>query len=206
MAKVQYKESIYLEYRHAINGGFTLYTRIRGYDYHVTDIKFFYVLAKLLDQLPLTSAIVIPHQIGILHNNSEEAVTLEEWLFPFGERDTNTVVYQLKFMTGSRHIETARYEGDFGAVSEDLRKRINGEFQLKVCYFCKYLVEYSDFGGTDYRHDQLYCFRDAPQVLDKLMQLYPVLRNHESLLKEGTPDMDAIHSCAAFTYREQPRP
>jgi hypothetical protein len=95
---------------------------------------------------------------------------------------------------------------DFGSAAEHLRRSLGDEIQLKICYCCKYLIEYNDFGGTDYRHDQLYCFRDNPETLDELMKAYPILRNHQSLLTRGTPDMDALHSCEAFVYRETPRP
>ncbi len=211
-----YKENIQLEYRYAQyprNSEFNLYTRIQDRDYQITDFKFFAALAELLDQLPITSAIVIPHRIMLLRNHSKEITTLEEWLYPFGNREAGgTVVYQLKLLAGDTWIETPRYTEfgyevtDFGQAAEALRKRLGGEIQPQICYFCKYLVEYNDFGGTDYRHDQLYCFRDSPETLEELMMVYPILRKHESLLIRGTPNMDALHSCPAFIYRGTPRP
>jgi hypothetical protein len=181
-----------------------LYTHFQGSDHHVTDIKFFGAVSRLLDRLPLTSAIVIPHRIIIVLKTGEEFTTLEEWLFPF-EEPTGTVVYQLKLVAKNSIIETQQHYS-FGSAAEELRTLLKDDIQIKVCYFCKYLVEYNDFGGTDYRHDQLYCFRDSPETLDPLMHAYPRLRNHEDLLAHGTPDMDALHSCAAFTYRATLRP
>jgi hypothetical protein len=206
-----YKEIINIEYRYAFNSNFALYTRIHGHEYQITDHKFFGALAELLDQLPITSAIMIPHQIIVLHNGSEEIARLEEWLYPF-EEPTSTVVYQLKLFVSDGFVETPRYTDfgyavtDFGSAAEYLRKLLGDETRPEICYYCKYLVEYNDFGGTDYRHDQLYCFRDSPETLNELMKVYPTLKGLESLLAQGTPDMDALHSCAAFTYRETPRP
>ncbi len=212
----EYKEIVQIEYRYTPGGGFDLCTHIRGRDYRITEHKFFSAMAELLDRLPLTSTLVISHQIVMAYPDSaEEKATLEEWLFPFGgEKPTGTVVYQLKLLAGGRRIETSRYTSsgypvtDFGAAAEELRRNMGSDIRPKICYFCKYLIEYNDFGGTDYRHDQLYCFRDSPETLVELMKMHPDLRNlrtSESLLTQGTPDMDAVHSCSAFIYRDTPR-
>lgn len=208
-----YKEIIQIEYRYAPKDGFSLYTQIQGHEYQFSEHKFFGVMAGLLDQLPISSSLVISHQVIVLKNDVEKIGMLEEWLSPYeGSKPTDTVVYQLKLLIEDDHFETSKYTTsgyariDFGSVAEDLRNLLGIELKLKVCYFCKYLVEYNDFGGTDYRHDQLFCFRDSPETLSKIMEVYPTLGKHKSLLDRGTPDMDALHSCDAFTYREQSRP
>ena len=212
-----YKGIVQIDYRYtrtAKSSVFDIYTRIQGRDYHVTRHSFFGAIADLLDQLPVTSAVMIPHRIVILRNGKDEdTATLEEWLYPYEDRGIgDTVVYQLKLLVGDSSIETPRRTEhgylvtDFGNAAEHLRRLLGDAIRLKICYFCRYLIEYNDYGGTDYRHDQLYCFRDSLDVLDELMKTYPILRGRESLLARGTPDMDALHSCAAFTYRETPRP
>ncbi len=107
----EYKEIVQIEYRYTPGGGFDLCTHIRGRDYRITEHKFFSAMAELLDRLPLTSTLVISHQIVMAYPDSaEEKATLEEWLFPFGgEKPTGTVVYQLKLLAGGRRIETSRY-------------------------------------------------------------------------------------------------
>jgi hypothetical protein len=202
-----YRESIQIEYRYEHNNRnnvFSFYTSIRQIVYQEVDYKFFGGLALILDQLPETSAIMIPHRVSILRENIKSVVVLEEWLYPFKE-PTGTVVYQLKLLIKDNPIETKRHFA-FGSAAEELRKRLADDIRICICYFCKNLVEYNESGGTDYRHDQLYCFRDNEVTLHELLKVYPKLRGYESLLMQGTPDMDAIHSCAAFVYRESPRP
>ncbi|MCP4124640.1 MAG: hypothetical protein GY751_23095 [Bacteroidetes bacterium] len=210
----KYKESIEIEYRYtryADRSEWVLYTSIVGKEYRITDGKYFGAFATLLDQLPLTSVIMIPHQITISRNGVKEVVVLEEWLFPFEDRDAgNTVVYQLALPLGDNYYKTPkRLHGylviDFRTATECLRVQLGDGICLHLCYFCKFLIEYNDFGGTDYRHDQLYCFRDDLEAFEQLLTVYPILRDNESLLDHGLPDMNALHSCSAFEYRKEPR-
>ena len=211
-----HKELIQLEYRYARHEGYSewlLHTLIQGRQYLISSYKFFEALSELLGQLPLGSVIVLPHQIIISRGNLQELGTLEEWLYPPGDREvTETVVYQLRLLVGSQCIETSRYTeygyqvSDLGLALEQLHSRLPCDVCLRICYFCEFLVEYNDFGGTDYRHDQLYCYRDNPDVLEEVRKAYPVLRDCAALLLQGTPDMDALHSCSAFMYRDRPRP
>lgn len=213
-----YKEPIQIEYRYAVGSEFRFYTRIKSQDYRIADGKFFGALAALLDKLPETSAIVLPHQVVALSDISEEIVILEEWLYPYKVRDSDTIVYQLKLLHNSQCIETPRYTDagyavtDFGSAAEMLRKRIGKGLQLKICYFCQYLIGEAFYGGTDYRHDQLYCMRDRLEEFDELDKLLNTLPNPKSqrdeilsLLMWCTSNMDALHSCSAFVYREASR-
>lgn len=214
-----YKEVVQIEYRYAPckqRAEFDLYTRIRGQEYDLTNYHFFGTLADLLDQLPLTSAIVIPHHVVISRNDAEEITTLEEWLYPYEMRDTGgTVVYQLKLFVGDRCIETPKRKEsgylviDFLSAAELLRRELGSEIQLRICHFCKYLVDYEENGGSDGRHDLLYCLRDSfkdnPEAVDELIKAYPSWRTRKPLVAKGTPDMDALHGCSAFVYRETPR-
>jgi hypothetical protein len=102
------------------------------------------------------------------------------------------------------YYETQKHTS-FGAAAEELRELV-AKLRLHICYFCKNLIEYNEYGGTDYRHDQLYCLRDSPEILAKIMKAYPKLKGYEQLLAQGIPDMDAIHSCSAFVYSKSPRP
>ncbi len=213
-----YKEIVQIEYRYAPckqRPEFDLLTRIQGKEYYFTAHHFFSALADLLDQLPPTSVIVIPHRVVVLHNGAEEIAMLEEWLSPYEIRDTGgTVVYQLKLFLGNRCIETPkRHHGylviDFLSAAELLRRELGSEIQLRICHFCKYLVDYEENGGTDGRHDLLYCLRDSfkddPEALDEIVKTYSSWRSRKPLVAKGTPDMDALHSCSAFVYRETPR-
>jgi hypothetical protein len=157
---------------------------------------------------------MIPHRIVALDKKVEKIVTLEEWLYPYEIRERDTVVYQLKLLMGDRCIETPkRHHGylvsDFYSAAELLRGELDSEIYLRICYFCKYLVDYEENGGTDGRHDLLYClrdsFRDNLEALEELLKTYPTARSRGPLVAKGTPDMDALHSCSAFVYRETPR-
>ncbi len=214
-----YKEIVQLEYRYdpcKEDREWNLFTRIRGQEYYLTAYKFFGALAELLDQLPVTSAIVIPHREVILNRGTEEIATLEEWLSPYEIRPAGgIVVYQLKLLVGERSFETPKRSkngylvSDFGRAADLLRASLGSEIQLRICYFCRYLVEYED-GGTDDRHDMYFCFRDVfpgkPEKVDELLANYPAWRSRGSWVKQGMADVDALHSCAAFTYREKRRP
>jgi len=213
-----YKEVVQIEYRYSPaeqRPEFEIYTRIRGQEYRFKAYHFFYALADLLDQLPMTSAIMIPHSIVISRNGVDEIATLEEWLYPYDLREKDRIVYQLKLFLSDRHIETPkRHHGypvtAFGNAAELLRKELGSEVRLQICYFCRYLVDYEENGGTDDRHDLLYCMRDAfrsgPDALDEILKAYPTARSRKPLIEKGTPDMDALHGCSAFEYRETPRP
>jgi hypothetical protein len=214
-----YREVVQIEYRYSPcldRPEFDLLTCIRGKEYFFTEYHFFIALAELLDQLPLTSAIMIPHRIVVLRSNIEEIAMLEEWLYPYEIRDGgDTVVYQLKLDLGDRRIETPKrhesgyLEVAFDAAAERLRSELGSEIQLRVCHFCKYLVDYEENGGSDARHDLLYCLRDSfkdnPEAVDELLKAHPSWRSRKPLVAGGTPDMDALHSCSAFVYRETPR-
>ena len=191
--------------------------RIGDREYRKSEVKFFHILADILSELPDGSYLVIPHNVLVLHDDVLQIAVLEEQLRAFNDNQEfggeagGTVVYQLRLLLGDRKVETAlTHRGyavtDLGVAMEDLRRKLGDDTQIRVCYFCRYLVEYNDVGGTDYRHDQLHCFRDAPNVLNELMLYYPVLREHESLLSQGTSNMDAFHSCPSFLYRGNPRP
>jgi hypothetical protein len=209
-----HREIIQIEYRYSAGNGFTLFTRIQNQDYSFEDKKFFGAMSELLDRLPITSVIVIIHHVIVSHNGESEIVALEEWLRPYKIRNTGTVLYQLKFPFENDFIETEQYTefgGFFGnhnysSPAEELRARLGGDVHLRACYYCRYLVDYNDYGGTDYRHDQLYCFRDAPEALGKFEETRPKQDGREQWLSQGTPDMDALHSCSAFVYRKTPRP
>lgn len=200
-----YKEFIQIEYRYAANVGFDLFTRIQNRDYRFQSNKFFDALSMLLDQLPNTSSIIIQHKVLLSHKKTSTIVALEEWLFPFEVKGSGTVVYKLKLLINRSNIETKKHL-DFGSAAEELRRQLAPHGQLSICYYCKYLVEYNEYGGTDYRHDQLYCFRDNAQTLNLLMKSYPKLSGCETLLSEGLPNVDSMHSCSAFVYSPVPRP
>src|SRR6266536_269481 len=119
------KELIRLEYRYAHDVGFDLYTQIQNKIYQFKEPKFFYILSDLLDQLPATSSLMIPHHIIAVDNEAKEtAITLE----------------------------TRKHFG-FDVVSDQLRKELEGKYRLKICAFCKYLLQEDYDAGTDGRHD-----------------------------------------------------
>lgn len=207
-----YKELIQIEYRYARNYGFDFYVNIRNKPYITNACHFFGGLAKILDQLPPTSALVILHKIPIIRKSVEEIATLEEWLFPFSEAEkpTNTIVYQLKLFTEDGfYVETPKKTEhgysviDFGCAAEYLRRLIGEAIQIKICYFCFNLLEYNDNGGTDCRHDKLYCFRDSPEVLNLILGSRLTSEEIEISLLQGIADMSALHSCMAFVYRSE---
>ncbi len=195
------KEIITLEYRYKPAHEFELFTKIAGRDYVIHELHYFVALGELLDLLPLSSSIMIQHQIIVINNGTEEIATLEEWLFPYEPRGTGTVVYQLKLFFQDKLIESARHP-DFAGAAEDIRKQSGEGIQIKTCYFCRFLIEDNDYGGTDLRHDALYCFRDKPDLLKEAMEVYPTLRKKGkgALYLEATPNMDALHSCSVFEY------
>jgi len=193
-----YKELIEIEYRYHFQGQFDLQANIRGIEYRFSDPVFFEALAQLLDNLPKSSSIGIMHHITL---TDKTFAILEEWVYPFKEPNSQTVVYQLRLIIDSKVIETEQ-QWDFGTAAEQLRGKLGHDPYPRICYFCKYLIDDNEHGGTDLRHDQLYCFRDAPSILDQVMVVYPEnLDNVRHLLSQGTADMDATHSCSAFTYR-----
>ncbi|MFZ1506331.1 MAG: hypothetical protein WAV74_06045 [Anaerolineae bacterium] len=182
-------------------------------EFRWSEVKFFHILSDVLNELPDGSYLVIPHNVLVSHDGILQIAMLEERLYPYYEDRTpggesgGTVVYQLKLSLDDAYVETAASTQfgyavtDLGGAMEQLRRQLPERTRLRICYFCKYFIEYNDFGGTDDRHDQLYCFRDAPDVLKQLMAVYPVLREHEYLLLQGIRDMDAFHSCPLFSYR-----
>lgn len=192
---------IQIEYRYVYKVGFDLLTTIQGKTFQFSELKFFSVLSNLLDQLPQNSMLMIPHQVAIvnLDEHTESTVTLEEWLYPYEEKDNGTVVYQLKLSFNGVSVETALSTA-FSVVVRDMQRRLGDKFQIKVCWFCKYLVEEIYYGGTDSRHDQLYCFRDRPDLLTTVLNTSPRLYARDPLLAKATPDMSALHSCSAFIY------
>jgi len=187
-------------------------------EFRWSEVKFFHILSNVLNELPDASYLVIPHNVLVSHDGILKIAVLEERLHPYYEDRTpggesgGTVVYQLKLSLDDVYVETTASTqfgfavSDLGGAMEQLRRQLPERIQLRICYFCKYFIEYNDFGGTDDRHDQLYCFRDAPDVLKQLMTVYPVLRDHEYLLLQGIRDMDAFHSCPLFSYRNSIRP
>ena len=201
-----YREVIQVEYRYGQYVGFMFRVKIQNKEYKSESAKYFDALSNILDQLPLTSAIVLFHKVIIVSEDSHMISDLEEWLYPYSVRDSGTVVYKLRLYIDQKRIETQKHL-DFGNAAEDLRTQLGPSYKLQACYFCKYLIEYNEFGGTDYRHDQTYCFRDHLEDYEFLMLYYPNLYGKESLLGlKGIPNMDALHSCSSFTYRVEPRP
>jgi hypothetical protein len=193
------RELIQIEYRYEPGVGFDLYTQIQNKIYQFKASRFFYILSDLLDQLPATSSLVIPHQIiGVDNEENETVITVEEKLYPFIEQDRQTVIYQLKVSINGLVIETSK-NYSFDTVADEIRKELEGKYRLKMCAFCKYLLQENYDGGTDYRHDQLYCFRDYPDLLDELLLMSVRSRWHSSLLSKAMSDVDAFHSCSAFT-------
>jgi hypothetical protein len=205
-------EPIQIEYRYVPNVGFDLFTRIQNHDYSLSGAKYFDVMSELLDQLPLSSKIVIQHWVMIHAAEKREIVGLEEHMYPYEVRNAATVVYQLKLTYQGTAYETHRSTafggsgGTLGGVLEELRRIMGQDFVLGICYFCEKLIDINTFGGTDYRHDQLYCLRDTPQALAEIGRSYPKLRDQESLVSVGTRDMSALHGCSAFSYAGTPRP
>lgn len=71
---------------------------------------------------------------------------------------------------------------------------------LIICYFCKFLIDENQYGGTDYRMDRLYCFKDvSPEIFKEVSEQYPFLIKFRPLLEEALPDVSALHACASFT-------
>ncbi len=210
-----YKEAIQIEYRYAPCGQyslFDLYTCIRGQAYYLREEPCFWqAVADLFEQLPLSSTIVVPHQVVVSNKGTLQIAMLEEqwYLAPPPGGD---VAYQLRLFVNDHCFETpSRPSGfpatDFSIAAETLRREIPDEWVVQVCYFCKYLVECERNGGTDDRHDLLYCFRDSflgrEEELERLLKTaYPTAQTRYTLLPQATPDMDALHSCSAFVYRE----
>lgn len=200
-----YEEPMILEYRYLYNKGFDISTHIKNKEYRPFGTKFFDAMADLLDQVPLTASVTFWHSLFVAHKGIKKRVDLEEWLFPYDIRGTGTVLYKLRLPFDETYIETQRHTS-FGKAAEELRGQLGDDRHLLACYYCQYLVEYNEYGGTDYRHDQLYCFRDSRETLAELMKSYPKLYGKEQLLSHGTPDMDALHTCSTFAYRSSPRP
>lgn len=207
-----YEERIQIEHRSAYHrrseyysakSRHALYTTIRNVDYRATESRFFEALAGLLDQFPPSSAVRIVHPIVVLRRGQERAAELEEWLRPHKVRDGSAVVYQLSLLLDETRFET-RQHLDFADAAEDLRHQLEPDYVLKVCQFCHFLMPFSDRGGTDYRHDQLYCLRDVPELLDEVIGSDSRFKEQLPLLEQDLT-VDALHSCPAFTYRPTPR-
>jgi hypothetical protein len=215
------RETLQIEYRYqqySDHSWWDVIARIGEQEFRISDFKFFCAVAALLNQLPDDCCLVIPHRVLVSWGNAVQIASLEEWLYPYLEDRTRggeaggTVVYQLKLVMDNGTIQTSVLDQfghkviDIGSAMEQLRRQLSEDVRVQICYFCKYLIEYNDYGGTDYRHDQLYCFRDTPDVLEQVMEVYPILRNHEHLLLHGTNDMDSFHGCPSFSYRSSARP
>ena len=207
-----YEEPIQIEYRYDSRTGFNIFTRIQNRDYYLSGNRYFDVMSELLDQLPASSKIIIHHRVFLHKEGKKEIVELEEHLYPYEIRNTATVMYQIKFSYQGKVYEThpssefGGSSGTRGGVLEELRSMIDGNFVLGVCYFCRYLVDVNMYGGTDYRHDQLYCFRDKQDALIEIEKKYPRLFGLEDLVNTGTANMSSLHGCASFSYQAKPRP
>jgi hypothetical protein len=207
-----YEELIQIEYRYASQTGFDISTRIQNHDYHLSGKKYFDVISELLDKLPISCKIIIHHHLVMQTGDKKEIVELDEHLHPYDVRNAATVLYQISLFYGGKIYETNLSSGfggtggTRGGALEELRNLIGNGFILNICYFCKYLIDVNKYGGTDYRHDQLYCLRDNPDVLTKIESLYPQLDDADDLLNIGTANMSALHSCSSFSYQTKPRP
>lgn len=208
----EYEEPIQIEYRYSSQTGFDISTRIQNHGYYLSGQKYFDVMSELLDQLPVSSKIIIRHSVMVYKMNKKEIVELEEHLHPYKIRNSATVVYQVKLFYDGIDYQThpttefGGTGGTRGGALEELRSLIDGKFILGVCYFCQYLVGHNPYGGTDYRHDQLYCFRDTPDVFRELEKRYPQTKELEELLSAGTANVSSLHGCSSFSYQARPRP
>ena len=129
---------------------------------------------------------------------------LEEWLYSYDIKNTGTVLYKLRLKVDDKIYETepstdfGGTQGGTGGALVQLQNLTQNELEMPVCYFCDLLIEYNEFGGTDYRHDQLYCFRGKAQLLDEINKVYPHLYGQEDILQQATQHLSALHSCDAF--------
>ncbi len=206
------REPIQIEYRFLDHESCEIYTVIKGRVFHAREKKFFSVISDLLDTLPPNSSIVISHTIPIKNKGkTREFALLEEWLYPYHIKNSDTVVYKLKLTVDNVVYETkpntafGGSQGVDGGVLEQLRNLTQGKVDIQVCYFCKFLIEYNEYGGTDYRHDQLYCFRERPALLHKIDEVYPRLKGQEDILGQTVHNISALHSCDAFELNPKPR-
>jgi hypothetical protein len=206
-----HKVPIQVEYRLLNPTTWEIYSRIAGSVFYKKGTRFFELIADLLDSLPESSSIVFNHAVPVLMNGERSFATLEEWIFPYEVKNSGTVMYKLKLIFADKVYET-QTSNDFGGVQgvkggalEQLRELTKDKFSILVCYFCSFLIEYNEDGGTDYRHDQLYCFRDAPQLLQLIEKVYPRLRGQEHILDKVVPNISSLHSCDAFTHRPDVR-
>ena len=202
---------IQVEYRLSNPTTWEIYTQIAGNIFHKKGKRFFELIADLLDSLPASSSLVFNHIVPVSINGKKSFATLEEWVSPYEIKNSGTVMYKLKLILENDIYET-QPSNDFGGIQgvkggalEQLRKLTKDKLILLVCYFCSFFIEYNEDGGTDYRHDQQYCFRDAPQQLQLIEKVYPHLRGQEPILEEVVSNIDSLHSCAAFRYKSDPR-
>lgn len=206
------KEPIQLEYRFLNSKSCEIYSLIKDQIFHAKGENFFGVTSDLLDNLPPTSSMVFNHTIPVKKKGkTREFALLEEWLYPYQIKNSGTIVYKLKLNVDNISYETkpstdfGGAQGIHGGALEQLRNLTKDQLDIHVCYFCNFFIEYNEYGGTDYRHDQLYCFREKPHLLLKINEVYPNLQGQEDVLEQTIHNMSALHSCDAFELNPKPR-
>jgi hypothetical protein len=191
-------EIVVIEIRHIPKEGFLLHTNIRGMVYHIFESKFMYALGELLSSLPSDSSFLIPHEILINDSGTDRLIHLLERIFPYGTGQNVDVSYQLTLSFDGYEYSTSSSPDAMSGL-EWLASQLGSATYFKVCGFCDFMFEDGMYGGTDNRHDLMYCFRDRPEVLDELRSMprkspsFPHL-----LLNVALQDLDLFHSCAAF--------
>ena len=194
----QGSEVVVIEFRHIPKEGFLLDTKIRGIQYHIFETKFMYVLEELFNNLPPDAYFLIPHEILMYRDGMDRLVQLVERVSPYKTSQNIDVGYQLLLSIDGQEYSTKSIPDAMSAL-EWLTSQIGLNTYFKVCGLCDFMFEDGMYGGTDGRHDLMYCFRDHPEVLDKLISIprkspsFPHL-----LLNLALQDIDLFHSCSAF--------
>jgi hypothetical protein len=193
-----YAEWIEIDYRFT-DGKYQILTSIQGVEYFIGEgNKWFSGLSELLEKLPLEATITLHHRVFFNTPNGNILADLDEIWSPAPRNWSATVMYQLHLKAGEHHIITEKHSV-FGMVHRQLREQLPAGTYFCICHNCHYMFEHDEFTGSDDRLDQLYCFRDKPQVLEEIRKVYPRrLGDKAPLVEEGIKGIDALHSCSRF--------
>lgn len=191
-------EIIVLEVRHTPKKGFLLHTKIRGTEYHFFEMKFMNILQVLIENLPPDASLTLSHQLLLHQNGADRVVQLDECIQGYRTGKNVDAGYQFALtVDGQTYATTLTPDASFAL--DELVSQIGENVYFKICGFCDYMYEDGMYGGTDDRHDLMYCFRDHPDVLNKIRSMMRKTPSFPMTLFDiALQDVDLLHSCSAF--------
>ncbi len=196
-------ENVILEFRHTPGVDFLLHTVIRQVEYHLRAEKFMIVMEDLFSRLPRDASLTIIHNALLHQRNQDHLVQIHEKIISSGSGSNVSIVYAMRLSHDGQTFASGLSTESAVFPLYSLLAQMNERSYFKLCAFCHFHFEDDLYGGSDGHRDLMYCFRDIPDVLERIRSFPHKSRTFPRfLLQLALQDVDAFHSCSAFALRQ----